>query len=379
MDHATQVALTERLLRHLNDETTDTRDDILRHPVSVYACPQRLAAEEALLRREPLLMGLSCRLPAPGTFFTDDDTGIPVLMTRDEEGIARAFINACRHRGARLADGSGTIGPRLVCPYHAWAYDQQGKLARVPHEHHFEGFDIAGCGLRELAVAERHGLLFVRPQGDAPIEFDHHLGGLASEFANYGFGGYHHFETRRISCRMNWKIIIDTFLEPYHFAALHKTTVAPIFVPNLCLFDAFGRNLRETLPRRTISECRNTPRSDWDLIRHSAIVYVLFPNTVFVMQQDHAEVWRCFPVDGRPDRSIVSLEFYIPEPAISDKARRHWQANMDLTIETVEQEDFPVGEGIQSGFSATPDNHLVIGRNEPALAFFEETLSNAVS
>lgn len=379
MDHATQVALTERLLRHLDNNTTDTGDDILRHPVSVYTCPERLTAEEALLRREPLLMGLSCRLPSPGTYLTDDDTGIPILMMRDDDGVARAFINACRHRGARLAEGSGDLGPRLVCPYHAWAYDRQGNLTHAPHAHHFDGFDIAGCGLRELSVAERHGLLFVRPEGDESIECDRHLGGLASELANYGFDSYHHFETRRISCRMNWKIIIDTFLEPYHFAALHKATVAPIFVPNLCLFDAFGRNLRETLPRRTIAECRDEPRENWDLIRHSAIVYVLFPNTVFVMQQDHAEVWRCFPVDGRPDRSIVSLEFYIPEPANSDKARRHWQANMDLTVRTVEQEDFPVGEGIQRGFAAKAADHLVIGRNEPALAFFEETISSAIS
>ena len=123
------------------------------------------------------------------------------------------------------------------------------------------------------------------------------------------------------TCDMNWKIIIDTFLEPYHFTPLHNDTVAPIFFPSLCLFEPFGRNLRETLPRRSIVELRDKPASDWDLIRHTAIVYVLFPNTVFVMQADHAEVWRVFPSDARADRSHVDLEFYIPEPATTEKAR----------------------------------------------------------
>lgn len=379
MDHETQVALTERLLSHIDQGTTDHSSELLRNPVSAYTCPERLAAEEALIRRSPLLMGLSCSLPEPGSFLTDDSTGIPILMVRDEDGTPRAFLNACRHRGARLAESAGSLGRRIVCPYHAWTYDLTGQLAAIPHGEYFEGFDKEGCSLRPLPLIEQDGLIFVRPEGDEPIDLHDHLAGLARELSTYGFDSYHHYETRLISCAMNWKIIIDTFLEPYHFAALHKTTVAPIFLPNLCLFDAFGQNLRETLPRRTIAECRDQPREDWDLIRHSAIVYVLFPNTVFVIQQDHAEVWRCFPVDGRADRSMVSLEFYIPEPATTEKARRHWQANMDLTVATVENEDFPVGEGMQRGFAASAGESLVIGRNEPALAHFQASMREALS
>lgn len=379
MDHAMQTALIERLLRHIDEGTTDCGQEILRNPVSVYTCPERLRAEVALLRREPLLMGLSCRLPEAGSYLTDDDSGVPILMIRGEDGRVRAFVNACRHRGARLADGAGRLGRRLVCPYHAWTYDMQGRLAGVPHDEYFAGFDKAGCGLQELAVAERDGLLFVRPGSDAPIDIEQHLAGLSGELAAYGFAGYHHYTTRRIPCRMNWKIIVDTFLEPYHLAPLHKTTVAPMFFPNLCLFDTFGRNLREVLALRTITECRDRPRDTWNLVSHSAIVYVLFPNTVFVMLQDHAQIWRCFPVDGRTDRSVVSLEFYIPEPATTDKAHHHWLANVDLTVRTVEQEDFPVGEGMQAGFSVTSGERLVVGRNEPALAHFQKAVSEAVA
>ena len=253
-----------------------------------------------------------------------------------------------------------------------------GKFVHAPSKENFAGDDFDNCALTELPIAERDGLIWGRAGGDEAIDIDAHLAGLAPELANFGFESYHHYETRKIDCAMNWKTIIDTFLEPYHFAALHKTTVGPLLYGNLCLMDAFGRNLRETLPRRSIVELKDQPEADWNLIYHSAMVYVLFPNTVFVMQRDHAEVWRCFPVDDDPAKSRVLLEFYIPEPATTEKARQYWDKNMDLTVRTVLEEDFPVGEGAQKALAAGALAHVTYGKNEPALAHFQRMVAEAV-
>ena len=102
-------------------------------------------------------------------------------------------------------------------------------------------------------------MIWVCPTPDATFDIDAHLAGLGPEFANYGCESYHFYETRVIEREMNWKIVIDTFLEPYHFAYLHKNTVGPIFIPNLCLFEPFGLNLRETLPRPF--HCRQSPQA----------------------------------------------------------------------------------------------------------------------
>jgi len=72
------------------------------------------------------------------------------------------------------------------------------------------------------------------------------------------------------------------------------------------------------------------------------------------------------------------LDFYIPEPALTESARRHWNRNMDLTIRTVAEEDFPVSEGIQSGLKSGAQTHLTYGRNEPALAHFQEAVKRAL-
>ena len=154
--------------------------------------------------------------------------------------------------------------------------------------------------------------------------------------------------------------------------------MGPIFIPNLCLFHGFGRNLRETLPRRSIDTLRDRPEEEWDLVKHTALVYQLFPNSVFVMQADHAEIWRVFPKVDRVDACVVELGFYIPEPVATDSARRHWERNMDLTIRTVIEEDFAVSEGMQKGFASGAQDHVNYGRNEPALAHFQKSVAEAL-
>jgi len=381
MHHATQVDLTKRILTHIDNKTTDLAREVTRNPVTSYTCPDILAREQAVLFRDyPLLMGFSCQIPDAGDHLTDNKTGLPILVVRTGDGAVKAFLNVCRHRGNRVADGCGRVRRGFVCAYHGWVYDLDGKLVGVPDERNFPGLDRDAHGLRELPAIEKHGMIWVKPNPNGgSIDIDDHLDGLGPELGSYGFENYHHYETRTLRRRMNWKIGIDTFLEPYHFAVLHKATVGPIFVPNLCLFEGFGLNGRETLPRRSIEALRDQPPENWDLIPYTAIVYQLFPNTAFVMQADHVETWRMYPVDGRTDECIMDLDFYTPEPATSDSARGHWDRNMDLAIRTVDEEDFPVSENIQFGLPSAAQDVVTYGRNEPALAHFQIAVQKALA
>jgi phenylpropionate dioxygenase-like ring-hydroxylating dioxygenase large terminal subunit len=165
MDQATQIALTKRLFKHLADNTTDVGEAIMKNPVSAYASPQRLALEkQKLFLREPLLIALSCHIPEPGDYLTDDNADLPA---GGADGEVRAFVNACRHRGARLVEGAGRVRKHLTCPYHAWSYDSQGAFVHAPSKEHFEGFDFAGCRLKRLPCAERDGLIWVRADVNA--------------------------------------------------------------------------------------------------------------------------------------------------------------------------------------------------------------------
>lgn len=379
MEHSLQIELARQLFEHIDAGSTCLADDIDTNPVTMYTDRERLDREiQILFRRYPLMMGLGCRIPEPGDYFTDENCGVPMLMVRDHDGQVRAFLNVCRHRGAQVAMGCGHIKRSFVCPYHGWSYDSRGKLVGIPDGKNFEGIDKETHGLVALPTVERFGCIWVRPEPGTSFDIDKELSGLGPEIGSFGFEDYHHYTTRILHRRMNWKMLIDTFLEPYHFGVLHTETVAPIFLHNVCLFHSFGYHMRETLPRRSIVDMRALPEREWDLVKHTALVYILFPNAVIVMQADHAEVWRVFPVDGKVDECVAFLDFYIPEPATSDKAHEHWRRNLDLTLRTVEEEDFPVGEGIQRGLRAGAQAHVTYGRNEPALQHWQRSVRAAV-
>jgi len=380
MQQAEQIRQGRKLLSYMDERSTAMAEAIYRNPVNEYI-DRDVAANErrTLFRQYPINLGLSCRVPNPGDFFTDDYTGVPILVTRDRDGDVHAMINSCRHRGARVASGNGSDQRSFVCPYHAWSYGLDGALMARPHDAAFASLDKADCSLVRLPVEERHGMIWVVPTPGAPIDVDAHLGGLAEDLAAYGLDTYHHYETRELKRRMNWKLVVDTFLETYHINVLHRKTIHPILHSDLATFDGYNENLRLIAPRRTIDELREQPEAEWDLFTHTAIVSILFPNTVFIMQRDHVETWHVFPDGDDPDCARMFVSLYTPEPAETDSARGHWDRNFDLLLRTVCDEDFPLGEGVQAGFHSGGQSEIVFGRNEPALQHYHRNLTSATN
>ena len=380
MQQGTQIELTRKILHMLDSKTTQLADDIYRNPVTDYTCRQQFAKErERLFRRSPLFMGLSCDLAKPGDYLTDDFSGVPMLLVRDDDGRVNGFLNVCRHRGSPVAAGCGKGGKLFVCPYHGWTYDRKGRLASRPDAPSFAAMEAASHGLRPLPVVEKYGMLWAAPAPDAVFDIDAELAGLQDDMVGFGLANYHHYETRVLQQKMNWKLVVDTFLESYHLPFLHPKTVGPILISNRGTFDAFGRNLRTIYPRVKFENLKQQPESEWDLVKWSALIYVLFPNTVFIMQGDHLETWRVYPVGDSPDEARMYVSLYTPVPALSDSAKGHWDRNMKLLMDVVQQEDFPLGERTQRGFYSGAQPHLTYGRNEPALAHYHRAIKQALA
>ena len=103
-------------------------EGIVRLPAALYTDPARFEAEqERLFARHPLILGPSAMLPAPRTARAHDHYGVPLIVSRDENGQVHVFANACRHRGTRLIESAEVVrAARIVCPYHAWSYRPDG-------------------------------------------------------------------------------------------------------------------------------------------------------------------------------------------------------------------------------------------------------------
>jgi len=378
-----RIDMVERAFKLLDNNDTTRVDDIYLSPIESYTCKDWLALEQDILFKDyPQLVAFSCDLPKAGDFITNDDLGVPILIVRGKEGDINAFFNTCRHRGAKLANGCGRAQVGFTCPYHAWTYDFTGDLKVLPDQVSFPGVDKAEHGLVKLPVVEKYGMIWVCPTVGKDFDIDAQLGGLdaglVEDLQSYQFADYHPYTQRRMHCKMNWKLMLDTFLEPYHFAPLHPTTVGPLMYHNLCLLDTFGQNLREAVIRKSIQKQRDQPKDNWDIVPDSALVYLLFPNAGLVMQRDHVELWRSYPVPGKPNECMVQMDYYIPEPAETQSAKDHWERNMDLAVRTVLEEDIPGVEGIQVGLSSGAISHSTFGRNEPALIHFQREVARAI-
>ncbi len=378
MHQAEQIAIGQQLFAYIDSRTTAMADAVYRQPVAEYVCPDTAEIERQVFFRErPLCVGMSSLLPEPGAYYTHDLSGLPLLLTRADDGDIRALLNVCRHRGSRVAESCGKTRS-FVCPYHAWTYGLDGQLVARPEGPSFTGAPRERHGLTPLTAIERDGLIWVSPTPGHMFSLDDHLEGLTDEIADFDLAAFHHYESRVIPLHMNWKLIVDTFLESYHFCVLHRNSICSVFYENLSTFDTWGPHMRLIGARRSIEDIRKLPDRDWNLLPHMVGIYVFFPNTVLVWQLDHIELWQIFPMANAPEESALLLSLYTPEPAITDSARRHWDNNMDLVVHVVENEDFPVGEGIQKGFHSGAQAHTTFGQNEPALAHFHRTVTEQV-
>src|SRR5262249_21204476 len=145
------IALMRRLVTHVKAGTTDMAADVFSVPVANYLDPDVWQREmDVIFKRVPLLAALSCELANKRDYKAVDLAGVPVLVTRDDAGRPRAFLNVCRHRGAQVVpDGCGHAR-RHTCPYHAWSYSNDGRLAGIYAEGTFGAIDKDASGLIEL-------------------------------------------------------------------------------------------------------------------------------------------------------------------------------------------------------------------------------------
>jgi phenylpropionate dioxygenase-like ring-hydroxylating dioxygenase large terminal subunit len=343
-------------------------------PVAEYIDAERYAREQRDLLSRTMHLAAHCsQLVSAGDFLTLDLMGTPVLLTRDDDGRVRAFLNVCRHRGATVELRAQGNTRRFVCPYHAWTYDTRGALATARHAEGFPGLEQASVQLRELACRERGGFIWVCPHADgaeaALSEFQSPASdALFAELDGLGIGNYVIFASEQRVWNANWKILIDGGLESYHFRVAHRNTVASFFADTITPYAFFGDHIRTVLPRADIVDYAKRPQDEWSIRECTHLLYSLFPNASVLVQEGHADLIRMVPLDI--DHTRVDIATLVPSPGpdgFSEKARNHWAANHAFTKKTL-HEDFEIAEQIQRGMRTGANTHFRFATFEGALS-----------
>jgi phenylpropionate dioxygenase-like ring-hydroxylating dioxygenase large terminal subunit len=315
-------------------------------PGWLYSDPEFFEAEKrAFLRSAPQVVCHESEIAQPGEWRTLDYLDESVIVIRGDDGLVRAFSNVCRHRGSRLVDGTGGCSKVLTCPYHAWSYARDGRLAGAPHRSEYPGLQTDKLGLHPIALENWRGFLFVTLEPGAP-SVGEMMGPYEHEVAPYRFEDLR--VLGRVTLRprpLNWKTIADNYSDHLHIAVGH---------PGLTRL--FGRNYRIEAEKHVdrmegdLVEKESSNASERAYQRHLPKVehlpdthlrkwlyYKLFPNVAFDIYPDQVDFMQFLPVSAT-ETVIREISYAIPDDRREMKAARYlnWRINRQVNAEDTE-------------------------------------------
>jgi phenylpropionate dioxygenase-like ring-hydroxylating dioxygenase large terminal subunit len=371
--------LTRRALAHFRAGTTDQAPSTMTIPIEAYIDSERYAREvERIFKHLPLALALSVEIQQAGDYRAMQVLDVPVLIVRGKDGKARAFLNVCRHRGARLCQ-LGTGHARVfTCPYHAWAYNDQGALVTRYAAETFGDVDQAALGLTELACAERAGLVYVSLTAGETFSIDEWLGEFAAELETLKLDQWAVYAQRELD-GPGWKVALDGYLEAYHHNSLHGKTVGKHTVGNLLVLDTYGPHQRLTFGRKSLADLLDQPESAWDADKHIRLIHNCFPNlSISGILGDHCLVSQIFP--GPTQHSTITRQtVLVAKSPQTDEARAASELFSTMVLQAVRDEDYAVGRTIQDGLRSGANREFVFGRNEPAVQNYHRTIARLMS
>ncbi|NKQ54294.1 aromatic ring-hydroxylating dioxygenase subunit alpha [Amycolatopsis sp. K13G38] len=186
---------------------------------------------DTVWRRSWLFAGHESEVPEAGSYRVPDIPFAPILLVRGHDDTIRAFLNACRHRGAPVARGcGGKVKRHLICGFHSWAYDLAGNLVGVTEKRDFTDLRIAERGLTSVRCESWGGFLFVNLDPEAPA-FDDWNASLVRRHSDIMTADLRFVHRRTVDVDANWKVVTEAFLETYHLKTVHRTSAAPYLLP----------------------------------------------------------------------------------------------------------------------------------------------------
>ncbi|MEY9945229.1 SRPBCC family protein [Kitasatospora sp. GAS1066B] len=325
-------------------------------PGSSYTDPQIFALEQEKIFEQLWFCAVRASdLDKPGSFRTAQVGRESVLITRSRDDSVRAFLNICRHRGARLCtEEQGEVKRNFQCPYHAWTYGPDGKLVAAPNLAGMPDVDRTTYGLVPVHVREWLGYVWVC-LADEPPSFEEDVIGAATQrlgdpeaIERYRTEELAVGRRIRYEVRANWKLIVENFMECYHCATIHPelTDVLPEFAGGYAAqyYVGHGAEFADDAQGFTVDGSAGADRiptvsEDQDR-RYYAIT--VKPQVFVNLVPDHVIVHRMFPLAA--DHTVVECDWLFLKDVV--EAGRDVSRSVEL-FHRVNVQDFEACERCQ--------------------------------
>ncbi len=359
-------AVFERVFNHIDNSTTDLGERVWREPADNYYSQERFDAEIAMLKRLPVAYCPSAALPDKGSYIARSSAGTPLVVVRGLDGVVRAFINACRHRGMQVASGRG-CSRAFVCPYHAWTYNLEGNLKHIPGQEGFPGVDPEQHGLVEVSAREKGGIVYVMQKGEITED-------MLEDCLDYFSPEQQMFETEEMVDEANWKILNETLMEGYHIKSLHSETFYPYGLDNINLVEIYGANSRVTYPFRRIEKMRDVAPDQRRIDGLVTSVYLVFPTASVSALSKHTNLAILEPLSPTSSRWVL---YRMVNRAVDGKDIPLEEAQRDALFvgDSGQIEDREAARAIQQSVSSNGNTHFTFGHFESAIVNFHQHLA----
>ena len=371
----------ETVIEQSSSGTLTLAPEVIRRAASVYTDPDLFARESnRLFRRLPLMLAASCEIRDPGDFRTFDIAGVPILLTRDNAGRARAMVNICTHRGSPVAAGRGKT-KRLSCPYHGWTFGLDGQLLAVASPADFGVIDRDAHTLAPLPLLEKGGMIWVIPDPGSSVDIEGFLGTFGDALCGFDLGNWTLVSERHLP-GANWKLAFDAHLEFYHLPVLHRDTFGPT-ISNQALYFYEGPHERLIRPARykksgmpddaELLSWQGRPSDQWPLETLMQGEWILFPNVSLNTFYDGGRglfVSRVYP-GAKVGESVTVQSYYLqgnPDEAAKAKACER----ADFLEHVVADEDLANSFRQQRAMDSGLLREVTYGRNEGGIPRFHD-------
>lgn len=317
---------------------------------------------QAIYRKSWLYLCPTEKLAQTGDVVTGFAGDVPVVVTRAEDGGLHGFINACRHRGYKLAEGDSHKCRRLVCKYHAWSYRLNGDLAGAPGSEDDPNFPKRDLGLLPVAVDVWGQGVFINLDTGAP-SFADSFPELAAVAAQMGMelapGRYGFYRECIHDVSSNWKLWNDNFVECYHCNNIHGASFSAAYNSDIASVETHFRDrfMFSHFPPKAAASTTALRANNYRSVN-------FFPGRVYLQQDDLMIIAQMRPTGPE---SVQQIVHYFAEEGADPGRVDQW---VDLWEKTFTEDGDATAvqqQVIRTG--ATTRNRLVPSREQAVVRF----------